>query len=76
MIEKLIEVALALLFILPIAMLVILAQVKLDQEREDWENEEERQRRLKELYPRPSYEDRMGVRYGPQGASGASESGE
>lgn len=33
----------------------------------DWDEEEKRQHRVKDLYPEPqSYEERMGVRYGPK----------
>lgn len=39
---------------------------KSEQERDDlWDEEEKRQQRVKDLYPdQPSYEERMGVRYG------------
>jgi hypothetical protein len=32
----------------------------------EWDEEEKRQQRVKDLYPEPpSYEERMGVQYGP-----------
>jgi hypothetical protein len=33
----------------------------------EWDEEEKRQQRVKDLYPEPpSYEERMGVQYGPE----------
>lgn len=33
----------------------------------EWNEEEKRQQRVKDLYPeQPSYEERMGVKYGPK----------
>ena len=58
--------------LLPLLLLAVLAQVKAKKLQEETENERERQKRIKDLYPDPlSYEERMGSRYGPQGASGA-----
>ena len=54
--------------VLPLLMLATYVQVRVDQGRKEWEREQERQARLKALYPeQPSYEERMGVQYGPQG---------
>jgi len=65
--------ALLLSFILlPILMLAAYVQVRVDQIKKEGEKELERRERVRALYPdRPSYEERMGVQYGPQGASGA-----
>jgi hypothetical protein len=38
----------------------------LKQEKE-WKEEEARKARVRDLSPQPSYEERMGVRYGPTG---------
>ncbi len=58
--------------LLPLLLLAVLAQVKAKKLQEETKNERERLKRVKDLYPDPpSYEERIGVRYGPQGASGA-----
>lgn len=47
---------------------LLLIILKRDQMRTDryWDEEAERQQRVKDLYPEPpSYEERMGVQYGP-----------
>ena len=70
--ERLLEIFLWLIILLPILLLAVLAQVRNEEAREEWKNEQERLERIKALYPDPpSYEERMGVRYGPQRASGA-----
>jgi hypothetical protein len=39
----------------------------LKQEKE-WKEEEARKARIRDLSPQPSYEERMGVQYGPTGS--------
>lgn len=38
-----------------------------EEQQAEWEKEEERKARVRALSPQPSYEERMGVQYGPTG---------
>lgn len=70
--EKVLEFVFWFVLLLPLLLLAVLAHVKAKELQEETEIERDRRKRIKDLYPDPlSYEERMGVRYGPQGASGA-----
>ena len=64
-----------LLDFLPIVFLLLLivvlgaiARKDTEEQQAEWEEEEDRKARIRALSPQPSYEERMGVQYGPTGA--------
>lgn len=72
MIETLLKAFVFMIVLSPLLLLAAYTQVRGKEIRKALEKERERRKRVKDLYPDPlSYEERMGGRYGPQGASGA-----
>ena len=72
MIEALLQAFFFMILLSPLLLIAAYTQVRGKEVRKALEKERERLKRVKDLYPDPpSYEERMGVRYGPQGASGA-----
>ena len=74
MIEALLQAFVFMILLSPLLLLAAYAKVRGAEARKALEKENERRKRVKDLYPDPdppSYEERMGVLYGPQGASGA-----
>ncbi len=72
MIEALLQAFVFMIWLSPLLLIAAYTQVRGKEVRKALEKERERVKRVKDLYPDPlSYEERMGSRYGPQGASGA-----
>ena len=56
--------------LLGVGTLYYFARKALKKETEEFKTEEERKAKLAALSPQPSYEERMGVQYGPTGEKG------
>ncbi len=54
--------------LLGVGTLYYFARKSLKKETEEFKEEEARKAKVRALSPQPSYEERMGVRYGPTGS--------
>jgi hypothetical protein len=59
--------------VLGVGTLWYFARKSLKKETEEFKEEEARKARVAALSPQPSYEERMGVQYGPTGSTGTQE---
>ncbi len=55
-------------FLLVGGTLAYFARKETQETESEWKEEEDRKARVRALSPQPSYEERMGVRYGPTGS--------